>query len=184
MERGIFRGQLDDERRAIFIQILNRKTGREASAELGITPKRLESIVRNTCRQLDARSRYEAAFIMANHYGRKVGQSGGVGNDKSTVGSSRFGTGIFYNPAKTAQTEHEHLSSSVYVRDVGNRVFEENKISDAFNEITGRFSVLRILAASSIVQRVSLLALLIASSALALSALVSAMQGFDVLVYS
>lgn len=184
LERGIFRGLLDDEQRAIFAQILNGRTGREIAADLGITPARIEGVVRRTCRQLDAKGRRGAALIIANHYGWKTGQPTATGSGKIAMGSNRSDADTVYHAAKMVQTEREHPSGSVYVRDVGSRVFEKDKYSDAFDETAGRFSILKILAASPNMQRVLLMALLIASSALALGALVSAMQGLDVLMFS
>lgn len=76
-----------------------------------------------------------------------------------------------------------HLRSG-YVSDVGNQVLQKDEKAGVYSEVAERMSISKILAASSTTQRVLLMALLIASSALALSALVSAMQGFDTLFFS
>jgi hypothetical protein len=82
------------------------------------------------------------------------------------------------------QTEGEHASRSGYVRDVGNHASTKAEDAGEYSEVAGRIGISKILAASSTMQRVLLMALLIASSALALSALIAAMQGFDTLFFS
>jgi DNA-binding CsgD family transcriptional regulator len=184
MGSGIFRGELDDEQRAIFAQILDGKTGLDIAAVLGTTPTRVEAVIRKTCRQLDAPSRREAAQMISCHYGWK--QIPPILSAQSNVrrDGGRYGAENEHFTTKMAQTEHEHRSRSGYVRDVGNQGLVKDDDAGAYNEVAGRISISKVLAASPTTQRVLLMALLIASSALALSALVAAMQGFDTLFFS
>lgn len=184
MESGVFRGELDDEQRAIFAQILHGKTGRDIAAVLGATPTRVEAIIRKTCRQLDAPNRQEAARIIACHYGWKQIPPILSAHSNLSRDRGRYGTENDHVSAKMAQTEREHHARSGYVRDVGNQALDKDDGSGVYNEVAGRISVSKIVAASPTMQRVLLMALLMASSALALSALVSAMQGFDTLFFS
>lgn len=184
MESRIFRGELDDEQRAVFAHILNGKKGRDIAASLGTTQPRVEAIVRKTCRQLDASSRNEAARIIANHYGWKQIPAITLAYSSSSGANGHYGAKIGHLAATMAQTEREHQSCSGYVRDVGNQAPDKGKDPGAYNEVAGRFSFSKIMAASSTMQRLLLTALLIASCALALGTLVSAMQGFDTLFFS
>lgn len=184
MHRGIFRGTLDAEQRAVFFHIFHGRTGREIAAELGVTPSRIENIVRKTCRQLDAANRREAAQIVASHHcwirdAIGMAQTGPISvNKRRNGGDSDFGA------VKTAQTEGEHSVRSSYVRDVGSRVWESDATVGAYDKMAGRVGISKVLAASTNMQRLMVVALLVASCALALGALISAMLGFEVLMVS
>lgn len=184
MERGVFRGELDDEQRSVFAHILDGRTGRDIAAVLGATPARIEAIVRKTCRQLDASSRHEAARTIARHYGWKPIPPTLPAHANARRRGGHHGTQNSLLKSTMVQTEREHSACSGYVRDVGNQDLNRDEDAGVYNEVAGRISFSKILAGSSTTQRVLLMALLIASSALALSALVSAMQGFDTLFFS
>lgn len=183
MNRGIFRGELDGDQRAIFAQILNGKTGRQIAADLGVTSARVEGIVRKTCRQLDAPNRRDAARMIGSHYGWISNHPIPFARVDHRYGH-HDGAGDQFPAAKTVPTEREQYRRSGYDRDVGNQVLDKDEVTDVYSEVAGRSSISKLVAASSTTQRVLLIALLIASSTLALSALVSAMQGFDVLMFS
>lgn len=184
MYRGIFRGDLDDEQRAVFALILGGKTGREIAANLGVAPSRIEGIVRKTCRQLDTSSRHDAARIVARHLDWKTSPPPAVVRANDDRQSDHFGTGSHDLATKMVLTKREHSARSEYVRDAGNQAPTQGKHAGAYNEIAERFSISKLLAASPLMRCVLLIAVLIASFSLALSALVSAMQGFDVLMFS
>lgn len=184
MGSGIFRGELDDEQCAIFAQILDGKTGRDIAAALGAAPARIEATVRKTCRQLDVSSRHEAARIIANHYGWTPVLPTSPGHANGHRRNSRYCRESGHPTSKMVQTEREHSSRSGYVRDVGNQAFDKAEHAGVYSEVAGRISFSKVVAASPTMQRVLLMALLIASCALALGALISAMQGFDTLLFS
>jgi DNA-binding CsgD family transcriptional regulator len=181
---GIFRGDLDNEQRTIFALILDGKTVRDIADVLGAAPARIEATVRKTCRQLDVSSRHEAAQIIANHYGWSSVPPKSLGYANGRRRNRRYGTESGHPTSKTVQTKREHSPHSVYVRDVGKQGFDKAEDTGVYSEVAGRISISKFLAASSAMQRLLLIALLVASCALALSALISAMQGFDILLFS
>jgi DNA-binding CsgD family transcriptional regulator len=181
---GIFRGELDDEQRAVFAQILNGKTGRDIATILGATPTRIEAIVRKTCRQLGASNRHEAARTIAGHYGWKPIPPIEFAHLNGRKHGSHYRTENGNSSAKMAQTEREQIFCSGYVCDVGIQGPERDKDAGVYSEVAGRISNSKIIAASPTMQCVLVMSALIASCALALSTLVSAMQGFDTLFFS
>ncbi|WP_426164685.1 hypothetical protein [Sandarakinorhabdus sp. DWP1-3-1] len=184
MERGIFRGELDQEQRTIFAQILDGKTGREIAASLGTTPCRVERIVRNTRRQLDASSRHDAARIIARHLDWKTGPAVPfVGCDDGRQ-SHQYGKDSHRSAAKTVQTEREQSPFSGYVSDAGNPIVDQGNNTGAYSEIARGLDISEFLTASPVTRRLLLMAVLVASSSLTLGALISALQGLDMLMFS
>jgi DNA-binding CsgD family transcriptional regulator len=183
MERGVFRGKLDEEQCVVFQQILDGKTGREIAQSLQINPIDIEKIVRRTCRQLGVTSRMKAARTMAAHYRwetqprlNEIDQRSGPG--WQFAGERSHTTAI---DRKTAKKQFNDISS---LQDVGSH----EAMRPSRNDVWGKFLDLFIIQSNKLAsghgRRLILIAIIVVGSTLALSALVSAMQGFDRLVSS
>jgi hypothetical protein len=183
MQRGVFRGILDEQQRAIFRQIWEGKSSRAAAAAIGTSPEEFERIVRRTCQQLGTRSRREAALIIATHNcwgppaiaGQRPHSSQHIGH---------FGANIGQLSTRMDETEREQPNRSSYVRDADNDHPAGTEAAGTFDESVRLLDRSKIFDAPVYVQRILLLVLIIIGSALTLSALVSAMQGFDRLMSS
>lgn len=184
MGRGVFRGELDEEQRAIFALMVAGKTRREIALSLGAAPDRVEAVIRRTCRQLDTTSRLDAVRMIASHYGWTPVPPPQSDSSRSHKPRSRNATDDHQFASNMVQAQREQTARSSYVRNVGNEVREGDDNTGVYGEVMGRITNSKIVAASSTTQRVLLIALLITSSALALSALISVMQGFDKLFFS
>jgi DNA-binding CsgD family transcriptional regulator len=183
MERGIFRGALDENQRRIFEHVLAGRTGREIATALGMQPAMVERIVRKTCRQLGSDGRRHAAQIIASHYGQ-TSHPMPTARRPSPARVNHYGSDFAGIGAGTAQTEREHSERSLYVQDVGSQKPFEAQATDLFDEITGFSGVEKSIEAFPYPKRILLIILVVIGSTLALSALVPVMQGFDKLMTS
>lgn len=183
MERGVFRGHLDDEQRIVFAHVLDGKSGREIAAALQMTPGRVEHIVRKTCRQLGADGRKDAARIIANQSDNR--------HHTSRDSLSRIAASINHNGAdfsgvatKAVPTASDRQINGAYVRDVGGNASSQVDTVNILDEIAGMFGRLKPFDAVPLEQRILLIAFVVLCSTIALSALVSTLQGFDKLTGS
>lgn len=181
MERGVFRGNLDEKQRAVFQQVLEGKKGREIAQSLQISPTEVEKIVRRTCHQLGVTSRMDAARKMAAHY-RWTTQSRLNEVDRRSGPARQFAGVRRHNGATVGKAANEAKTDVSCLQDISS--FNAMR-PDRF-EIWGRFLDLFGTEANEVAnghfKRILLIALLVVGSTMALSALVSAMQGFDVLM--
>lgn len=183
MERGVFRGSLDDEQRIVFSHVLNGKSGREIAAILGVEPPHVERVVRKTIRQLGTQNRLQAAIVIANHCNLSI--------DRQTPASSRQSSVINHNgsdsggiSAKSVRTGSAHSSDGRYVRDVDSNGFAEPGAGNILGEIARFFSSAKSNSSLDYLGRILLVAIIVLCSTLALSALVATMQGFNKLINS
>jgi DNA-binding CsgD family transcriptional regulator len=183
MERGIFRGLLDDEQRDIFSLISAGKSTRGIAETLGLPTERVEAVVRKTCRQLGVDTRKAAARVLATHYGWKMDPAIAAGQARPRM-AGHFGSELADNATKTEQTEREHVTNPSYVENVGKKGSLLSLNLDKLGKEARRTDVTKQKNGMPFLQRILLIALLIASCSLALSALISAMQGFETLVFS
>jgi hypothetical protein len=181
MLRGVFRGNLNDEQCSIFKLIWNGKTGCEVAAALAMDPAHVERIVRRTCRQIGAAGRHDAARMIGSHFDWKRSVPIPAAARKADI-INHFGTEQRRFTTETVQNPREIPARSAYVQDVGRHQSSQDDEPDILSEIAVLFKIPKILNASVHVQRILLIATLVVSSTLALSALVSAMQGFEVLM--
>ena len=183
MERGVFRGNLDEEQCAVFQQIHDGKTGREIAQSLQISPTDVEKIVRRTCRQLGVTSRMHAARTMAAHY-RWEAQPRLNEIDRRSGPAGQFAGERSHAAATDRKTAKKQLNDIPCLQDVGSFEAIEPIRTDIWSNLLDLFSIQTVKAASDHGRRLILIAILVVGSTLALSALVSAMQGFDRLVSS
>lgn len=183
MERGMFRGNLDEKQCAIFQQVLVGKKGREIALHLQISPTEVEKIVRRTCRQLGVKSRMEAARAMSAHYRWKT-QARLNEVDRRSGPGRQFAVVRRHTGAKIGKAANESKSDISCLQDIGSFNAVGRERLDVWGRLLDLFGTEASEIANGYSKRILLIALLIVSSTLALSALVSAMQGFDVLMSS
>jgi DNA-binding CsgD family transcriptional regulator len=183
MERGVFRGNLDAEQCAVFQQILNGKTSREIAQNLQISPKDIEKIVRRTCRQLGVTGRMHAACIMAAHFRWETHPRHNETDRRSRL-AGQFAGERSHAAVTDRKTARNQLNDTFYLQDVGIFEAKDPIQSSIWRKWLDFFCTKSDKLASGHGRRLMLIALLVVSSTLALSALVSAMQGFDKLMSS
>lgn len=168
MERGVFRGSLEEQQCAVFQQVLDGKTSREIAQILQISTKDVERIVRKTCQQLGVTNRKDAARAMAAHYRWNTKHCVDRASPRSDPGRlhpAQRNDVSCINDAGSFNATHSH------------QTVKAKQLSDLFGLESSGW-------ASSSFRRVLLLTILVLGSSLALSALISAMQGFETLVSS
>jgi hypothetical protein len=183
MERGIFRGQLGSEELLIFRHVLDGSTSGQIATILELQPAYVERLIRRTCRQLQAVNRRDAGRMIAAHYGWPMPTQ--KARSANTT-SSRVHSGSAHGQytAKMDRSAQDLYTSLVYVRDVRTDKPERPINTDTWTEITRFIRDNKIFAPSPVTKTLLMIGALVTGSALTLSVLVSAMQGFSILITS
>lgn len=183
MDRGVFRGALCDEQQKVFALIWNGKTSREISALLALSPSKVDQTVRKTCRQLHARDRQDAALIIARHYHWKPNDDQRV---QVRAPKNPHWVGQETPPIATRMVANENAikNSQVYLHHIGDERPILDQRSGRFGRNLGQFLRLNSKETPAYIRTILIIGLLLVCSAFALSGLISAMQGFNVLITS
>jgi DNA-binding CsgD family transcriptional regulator len=168
MERGVFRGSLEEKQCAVFKQVLDGKHSREIAQILQISVKDVDGIIRKTCQQLGAKNRKDAARAMAAHY---------RWNTQHNVSHQipRASSGV---------VSVDRNNDGRGLHDVGSLNADQRVKMTNSIDLPELFGALLNAVTSSYFKRTLLFVVLVVGSSIALGALVSAMQGFNMLVSS
>lgn len=181
MEARIFRGELKDEQLIIFRHIVDGKSSREIALTLGTSQGHVKSVIQRTCRQLQTRSRYDAAQTIAKHHGWPLPQATAAIFVREGLQSKADQRKVV---TISDETKREHSQSTKYNSSaqgmVPKRVANSGNLADKSGDDHGW----RALTAHPIYGRGLLFALLVGASAMALGALVSALQGLHLMITS
>jgi DNA-binding CsgD family transcriptional regulator len=183
MERGVFRGNLEEKQCAVFRHVLDGKKGREIAQALQISTKEVEQIVRRTCNQLGARSRMDAARAMAAHYRWTASPQLNDGNRRS-ITDSESAVARPDGVTKKAQASSTQQNRTPYLQNVGSFTPLRAGNADSLGKYVTLFRLDENQNSSGHGRRILLIMILVVGSTLALSVLISAMQGFNNLVSS
>jgi DNA-binding CsgD family transcriptional regulator len=183
MERGVFRGNLEEQQCAVFQRVLDGKRSSEIAQILQISTKDVEQTVRRTCRQLGVSNRMDAARAMAEHYKWTKHPRLNEGNRRSRP-ESESAREHRYTAANDRTTTNTQRNEIFHLQDGGNLGLASPSKTDNLDKKLGLSNFQSSLASSVYSRRILLMVILIVSSTLALSALISAMQGFDTLASS
>lgn len=181
MERGVFRGNLEEKQCAVFQQVLEGKKSREIAQILQISTKEVEQTVRRTCNQLGVSNRMDAARAMAAHYGWTQHTRPNEGNRRSRPDceSTPEHPHTIGKGGATSSTQRDDIP---HVQDVGGFEPMRSGRTAALGKSLSLFGLQSSETSLGHTRRILLIVVLIVGSTLALSALISAMQGFDKLV--
>jgi DNA-binding CsgD family transcriptional regulator len=183
MERGVFRGNLEEKQCAVFQQVLEGKRSREIAEFLQISTKEVEQIVRRTCNQLGTRSRMDAARAMAAHY-RWTEHPQLEECDQRSMANSQSAVARTRGAAKDGKTASAQRNDINYLQDVGSLAPSRSGRNDTFEKHFNFIGLQSIINSSSHGRRMLLILVLVVGSTLALSVLISAMQGLNNLTAS
>lgn len=173
---------MNDQQISIFSLVLNGQTSRDIANQLNLEHTHVERVIRDTRKQLGVRNRHQAAMIIANRHGWPAGQA--AKHIQAGKPNSHFGPRAGKIAADMVNTKHEQAPCNSYVHDVESHNFNMGMACGIIDEIRILKGITTFFDTSQIMQRFLQISLIIFSSALALSALISAMQGFDLLIQS
>jgi hypothetical protein len=174
--------RVHDQQISIFSLVLTGRTSRDIATQLNLELIHVERIIRVTRQQLGVRNRQQAALIIAKRHGWPAEQA--ANHLQAGMQTSHFGSRTGKIAADMVNTTHEQSPRDRYVRDVEGHTFNMVMASGITDEIRIMKSIRTYFNTSQTMQRILQISLILFSSALALSALISAMQGFDVLIQS
>jgi hypothetical protein len=164
----------------IFALVLVGRTSRQIADHLGLDVAEVERVVGMAKLQLGVRTRKEAALIIAT---RSQSLSGLAGiNLRTGENRSHFEPRSAAQATKLVDTKSEQYSISAYVCDVGNNTSGRHIEADIIGEGRSLNSLYDSLNSMPVVKNLLLLFLIVMIGAFALGSLVSAMQGFDILL--
>jgi DNA-binding CsgD family transcriptional regulator len=183
MERGVFRGHLEEKQCAVFQQVLSGKKSREIAQTLQMSTKEVEQIVRRTCNQLGARTRIDAARAMAAHY-RWTANPHLSESDRRSMPDSDSPVVRAKGVAKDGKTGSVQRNDLPYLLNDRSFSFVRSGRIDSLGSLLNFFGLEPNENSSGHGRRILLILALIVGSTLALSALISAMQGLNTLTSS
>jgi hypothetical protein len=164
----------------IFALVLVGRTNRQIADQLGLDVAEVQRVIGMAKLQLGVRTRQEAALIIAT---RSQSLSGLAGiNLRTGENSGHFEPRSATQTTKLVDTKSEQNLVSAYVRDVGSNISGRNIEADVIGEGRNLNSLYDSLNSMPVVKNLWLLFMIVMIGAFALGSLVSAMQGFDILL--